>query len=110
MAARITVIFLIVLCLEAGIALMLLPWISPSLGMNDWGDNYLLVYAASKTGLPVLREALASGWARGAVTALGVLNLVIAFWEIAHFNQAVKRLQAEAEGKTDDVSGKDSGK
>ena len=93
MAARLTLIFFIVLCLEAGAALTLLPWMSP-FGIGDWGDNFLLVYVASKTGLPILRQAVASGWVRGAVTALGVLNLVIAFWEIANFNRSVQQLEA----------------
>ena len=99
MAVRLTVIFFIALCLEAGVALTLLPWISP-FGISDWGDNYLLVYVASKTGLPILRQAVASGWVRGAVTALGVLNLAIAFWEIANFNRSVRQLET-AEKQTD---------
>ena len=92
MGVRLTVIFFIALCLEAGVALTLLPWISP-FGISDWGDNYLLVYVASKTGLPILRQAVASGWVRGAVTALGVLNLAIAFWEIANFKRSVQQLE-----------------
>ncbi|MCV5926723.1 hypothetical protein OFO11_33025, partial [Escherichia coli] len=50
MAARVTVIFYIILSLEVGLALVLLPWIQP-FGLGDWGDNYLLLYAAQKTGL-----------------------------------------------------------
>ncbi|MEP6924452.1 MAG: hypothetical protein ABI954_08290 [Pyrinomonadaceae bacterium] len=93
MSAKLTVTILIFLFLEAGIALILLPWFSP-FGVNDWwGENYLLVYASTKTGLPILRQAVASGWVRGAVTALGVLNLAIAFWEIANFNRAVRQLE-----------------
>ena len=95
MAAKLTVIFFIILCLEAGVALTLLPWISP-FGIGDWGDNYLLVYAANKANLPILRTAVASGWVRGAVTGLGVVNLFIAFWEMANFSRAVRAL----EGKT----------
>jgi hypothetical protein len=94
MTAKLTVIFFIVLCLEAGIALTLLPWVT-AFGIGDWGDNYLLVHVANKTGLPILRQTVASGWVRGAVTALGVLNLIIAFWEIANFNRAVKALGGE---------------
>ena len=96
MAARLTVIFFIILCLEAGIALTLLPWISPS-GIGDWGDNYLLVYAANKTGLPILRQAVASGWFRGAVTGLGILNIIIACWEMANFSRAVRALEGKNE-------------
>lgn len=94
MAARITVVIFIALCLEAGVFLTLLPWVN-GLGFGDWGDNYLLVYAASKTNLPILRQAVSSGWVRGAVSALGILNIILAFWEIAHFNSAVRTLEGK---------------
>lgn len=96
MVARLTVIFFIILCLEAGVTLTLLPWLNFG-GMGDWGDNYLLAFLVEKTGIPGLQKAVASGWVRGAVTGLGILNLIIAFWEIAHFKQSVKMI----EGKDD---------
>jgi hypothetical protein len=83
----------IVLCLEAGIALTLLPWISFG-SMSDWGSNYLLTSLVQMTGSPVLHDVISSGWVRGAVTALGLLNLFIAFWEIAHFNQSLEAINA----------------
>ena len=95
MAAKLSVIFYIILCLEVGIVLTLLPWYSP-FGLSDWGNNYFLLYAAQKTGLQGLQHAVASGWVRGAVTGLGLLNLGIAVWEIAHFRQTVSALTGEA--------------
>ncbi len=92
MASRLTVIFYIVLCLEAGVVLTLVPWLHP-FGMGDWANNYFLVLAAEKTGFVGLQRAVASGWVRGAVTGLGLLNLAMAFWEIAHFKQTVRRLE-----------------
>jgi len=92
MASRLTVIFYILLCLEAGIFLTLLPWWQP-LGMGDWGDNFFLVMVAQKTGLVGLQHAIASGWVRGAVSGVGLLNLAMAFWEIFHFNETVRKLQ-----------------
>jgi hypothetical protein len=92
MAAKLSVIFYIVLCLEVGIVLTLLPWYSP-FGLSDWGDNFFLLYAAQKTGLQGLQHAVSSGWIRGAVTGLGLLNLGIAVWEIAHFRQTVRALE-----------------
>ncbi|MDT5295086.1 MAG: hypothetical protein QOJ76_1966 [Acidobacteriota bacterium] len=92
MASRLTVIFYILLCLEAGVFLTLLPWWQPW-GMGDWGDNFFLVVAAQKTGLVGLQRAVASGWVRGAVTGVGVLNLAMAFWEMFHFRETVRRLQ-----------------
>ncbi len=94
MVAKLTVIFFIIVCLEAGIALTLLPWMSFG-GLGDWGDNYLLALAVETTGLPVIKTAVASSWFRGAVTGLGVLNLFIAFWEIINFNKSVKMVEGE---------------
>ena len=98
MSAKLSVIFYIVLCLEIGIVLTLLPWIPQgTLGLSDWGNNYFLLYAARKTGLSALQTVVASGWMRGAVTGVGVLNLGIAFWEIFHFKQTVRTLQESSE-------------
>jgi hypothetical protein len=96
MSAKLTVIFYIILCLEVGIVLTLLPWLHP-FGLSDWGDNYFLLYAAQKTGLQGLQHAVSSGWVRGAVTGLGLLNLGIAFWEITHFRQTVRALSGNAQ-------------
>ncbi|HYJ47493.1 MAG TPA: hypothetical protein VEV81_12845 [Pyrinomonadaceae bacterium] len=95
MAAKLSVVFYILLCLEVGIVLTLLPWYSP-FGLGDWGSNYFLVYAAHKTGLQGLQHAVSSGWFRGAVTGLGLLNLAVAVWEIAHFKQTVRALEGGA--------------
>ena len=95
MVAKLTVVFFIILCLLLGLYLTLLPWVSFGV-IGDWGDNYLLAFVSEKANLPILRKTVASGWIRGAVTGLGVLNLLLAFWEIAHFKQSVEML----EGKT----------
>ena len=95
MSARLTVIFYIVLCLEAGLVLTFLPWLSP-FGLSDWGDNFFLVYAAQKSGMPALRHAISSGWVRGAVTGLGLLNLGMAFWEVFNFRRTVNLLEGRA--------------
>ena len=95
MSAKLTVIFYIVLCLEAGLVLTFLPWVHP-FGLADWGDNFFLVYLAQKTGMSSLQHIVASGWVRGAVTGLGLVNFAMAFWEIAHFRQTVRALGAQA--------------
>jgi hypothetical protein len=92
MASKLTVIFFILLCLEAGIFLTVLPWWQPW-GMGDWGDNFFLVMVAQKTGFVVLQRAVASGWVRGAVSGIGLLNLAMAFWEMFHFQETVRKLQ-----------------
>src|SRR6266498_4182520 len=98
MSAKLSVIFYIILCLEIGIVLTLLPWIPQgTLGLSDWGNNYFLLYAARKTGMHALQMVVASGWMRGAVTGVGLLNIGIAFWEIFHFSQTVRTLEQSTE-------------
>ena len=106
MSAKLSVIFYIVLCMEIGIVLTLLPWIPQgTLGLSDWGNNYFLLYAARKTGLYGIQTVVASGWIRGAVTGVGLLNIGIAIWEIFHFGQTVRTLQESAETRsTDDAA------
>ncbi len=94
MVERLTVIFFIILCLLLGFYLILSPWDTL---FGRWGENYLLVFLADQAGYPALQQTVASNWVRGAVTGLGVLNLVIAFWEIAHFRQSVALLQGRTE-------------
>ncbi len=96
MSARISVIFYIVLCLEIGIFLTVLPWWPQGMwGLSDWGNNYFLLYAARKMQSQGLQAVIASGWVRGAVTGVGLLNLGIAFWEIFNFKQTVRALQRQ---------------
>ena len=100
MSAKLSVIFYIILCLEIGIFLTLLPWIPQgTLGLSDWGNNYFLLYATRKTGWYSLQTVVSSGWVRGAVTGVGLLNIGIAFWEIFHFRQTVRSLQESTESR-----------
>jgi hypothetical protein len=116
MSAKLSVMFYIILCFEIGIFLTVLPWWPQGMwGLSDWGNNYFLLYAARKTGYQSLQTVVASGWVRGAVTGVGLLNLGIAFWEIFHFKQTVRALQAQTSSsprkdaaqpsKTDNLSG-----
>ena len=94
MIEKLTVIFFIALCLLLGFYLILSPWDAL---FGPWGENYLLVFLTDRTGLPILQKAVASTWVRGAVTGLGLLNLVIAAWEAVHFSQSVKMLRDSSE-------------
>ena len=98
-AAQLSVILYIILCLEIGIVLVLLPWVPQGTFwvLSDWGNNYFLLYAARKTGIHALQTVVASGWMRGAVTGIGLLNIGIAFWEIFHFKETVHTLQEGTE-------------
>jgi len=97
MSSRLTVIFYIILCLEIGLVLTFLPWVAHGfLGLSDWGNNYFLLLIAHKTGYGVQRF-VASGWVRGAVSGIGVLNIAMGIWELVNFNESVRRLEAATE-------------
>ena len=94
MSSRLSVIFYIILCLEIGIVLTVLPWVPHGwLGLSDWGNNYFLLLAAHKAGYGVQRF-VASGWVRGAVSGIGILNLGMGFWESINFRQTVRALDS----------------
>ena len=51
MSSRLTVIFYIILCIEIGIVLAVLPWVPHGwFGLSDWGNNYFLLLASRKVG------------------------------------------------------------
>jgi len=91
MSVKLTILFFILICFEIGILLVILPWVpSPS-----WNENYLLVLAADKMHWPWLAIAMKSGYARGAVTGLGVLNIMLGVWEIIFFRRTARAFQME---------------
>ena len=68
--------FLYVLyCFEVGIFLLLFPWVAM------WEQNSIL------TLYPALRSVILNDFFRGAVSGLGVSNLLLGVWEIAHFSR-----------------------
>jgi hypothetical protein len=96
MSSRLSVIFYIILCFEIGVVLTVFPWVPQGwMGLSDWGNNYFLLLAARKVGFYGLQSFMASGWVRGAVSGLGILNLGMAFWEILHFRETVRVLEAD---------------
>ena len=96
MSSRLSVIFYIILCLEIGLVLTVLPWVPHGwLGLSDWGNNYFLLFAAHKTGYG-LQRFVASGWVRGAVSGLGILNIAMGAWEIINFRRTVRALDGDA--------------
>src|SRR5688500_10550920 len=92
MVEKLTVVFFIILCLLLGFYLILSPWDTL---FGNWGENYLLVFVSDRAGFPILQIPVSSNWLRGAVRGIGVLNIVIAFWEAAHFNDSVAMLRGE---------------
>jgi len=65
----------ILVCLEVGTFLLLVPW-SPL-----WTGNLLLDY------YPVVRPLYMSAYVRGAISGLGLLNLWLGFREVWNFRR-----------------------
>ncbi len=94
MSAKLTIVFFILICFEIGVLLVILPWVpSPS-----WNENYLLALAADKIDWPWLALAMKSGYVRGAVTGLGLLNILLGVWEIVNFKRTALAFQTEWQG------------
>jgi hypothetical protein len=92
MSSRLSVIFYIILCFEIGLVLTILPWVPHGWwGLSDWGNNYFLVLASRKVGFGIQRF-IASGWVRGAVSGLGILNLGMGVWELINFRKTIRVL------------------
>jgi hypothetical protein len=72
---RFAVLLFVFLCATLGVMLMILPW------RPEWSDNPLLLQ------YPTLRAMVASGFARGLATGLGVLNVWIGFWEAIRYQE-----------------------
>jgi hypothetical protein len=97
MSARLSLFLYIVLCFLVGIILIILPWVPHGWlwgVLGDWGNNYFLTLAANKTGY-CLQRFVASGWVRGAVSGVGVLNLAMGVWEIINFGNTARAMDAE---------------
>src|SRR5882724_10092658 len=98
MSSRLSVILYIILCLEIGLVLTVLPWVPHGwLGLSDWSNNFFLLLAAHKAGYGVQRF-VASGWIRGAVSGIGILNLGMGIWELINFRQTVRALDSGLSG------------
>jgi hypothetical protein len=96
MSTRLSIIFYVILCLEIGVVLTVLPWVPHGwLGLSDWGNNYFLWLAAHKTTYG-LQRVVASGWIRGAVSGIGLLNIAMGIWELINFKKTVAAMEAEA--------------
>jgi hypothetical protein len=72
---RMGVLLFVFLCATLGVMLMILPW------RPEWSDNPLLL------PYPTLRTVVASGFARGLATGLGVINVWIGFWEAIQYRE-----------------------
>ena len=74
-------LLLVAYFIEVGLLLVLVPW-SPF-----WERNYFL------TAFPVLQEFVRNNYVRGAVSGLGVVNLLMGFKELASVLLARRRME-----------------
>ena len=95
MSIKLTILFFILICFEIGFLLVILPWVP----WPPWNENYFLVLAADKIHWPWLAVAMKSGYARGAVTGLGLLNILLGVWEIINFKKTARAFQLEWQGE-----------
>jgi hypothetical protein len=72
---RFGVLLFVFFCATLGVMLMILPW------RPEWSDNPLLL------PYPTLRAFVASGFARGVSTGLGLLNVWIGFSEAIQYRE-----------------------
>jgi|SRR5262245_40204684 hypothetical protein len=86
MSAKITVIVYILICFEVGILLLILPW------TQYWEDNVFLYFITDKLNAQWIPTLLTSGYMRGAITGLGVLNILAGMRDIFKFHESVQAL------------------
>jgi len=72
---RLTVLMFVFVCASVGVFLVILPW------RPEWTHNYLAL------SYPGLRQFVASGFVRGVVSGLGMLDIWIGFWEAVHYRE-----------------------
>ena len=87
MTAKLTVIIYILISLEVGILLLILPW-----SVQFWEENFFLYVLSERLGAPWLPEVASSGWVRGAVAGLGLFNVILGIRETFHFRQRVAEM------------------
>jgi hypothetical protein len=86
MSAKISVIVYILICLEVGVLLAYLPW-SPL-----WYENFFLSFMANKLHASWIVPFLQSGYVKGAVSALGAINILAGLRDIFKFRESVRQL------------------
>ncbi len=79
MVNKVLFVIYVLYCLEVGIFLLVYPW------MRLWDQNFLLQYSS------FLRVLLLNDFFRGAVSGLGIANLILGAWEVAHFQRYFRK-------------------
>ena len=79
MVNKVLFVIYVLYCLEVGIFLLVYPW------MRLWDQNFLLQYSS------FLRVLVLNDFFRGAVSGLGIANLILGAWEVAHFQRYFRK-------------------
>ena len=82
---RLLAVAFILFCLEIGVFLIFVPWSAL------WENNFLLGY------VPLLRRVILNNFFRGAVSGLGVIDVLIGLSELALFVKSFKVLNRPTE-------------
>ncbi len=100
MSAKITVIVYILICFEVGILLLILPWYP----WGYWEDNFFLHYVTNKFNVAWIPALLTSGYVKGIVTGIGVLNILAGLLDVFKFRESVAALVSLGNGENDKES------
>lgn len=90
MLKKLTFYVFVFYCFEVGVFLIVAPWLLPQV----WENNYFLFV------FPRLKGLFLSGYFRGAVTGLGVVNLLVAVSEIIGNERSRHILERSTEVKS----------
>lgn len=74
-ARRLGLLVFVLICLELGIALVVLPW------THIWTDNNLLME------YPTIRFWAANAFVRGAFSGLGLIDIWLGIWEVVRYRE-----------------------
>jgi hypothetical protein len=75
---RILLVVFVLLCIEVGMVLLIVPW------TRVWTDNPLLIRNLT------LRALALNLFVRGAISGLGLVNLWMGIWEGVHYREIKK--------------------
>src|SRR5262245_3281215 len=99
MSAKITVIVYILICFEVGILLLILPW-----RPEYREENFFLYYVTGRSNSTWIPAILTSGYVKGMVTGIVVLNILAGLRDLFKFRESVSALLSLGNGEPDKES------